>query len=101
MRFGWIVGWLLVLAALAAVGYETFGWLSGSGYRLRALGELWFELDPASLNIAQAAIQRHVWPWLWDGVALKLLLVPAWAFFGAPGILLAWGCRRRRRRRAG
>jgi hypothetical protein len=31
--------------------------------------------------------------WLWDGVILNLLLLPAWAVLSVPGILLVLGFR--------
>ncbi len=41
------------------------------------LGQLWFDLDPASLNLAQAIIERYVTPVLWDPVMVSALLAPA------------------------
>ena len=53
--------------------------LAGTGQPLSlAAGELWSQLDGASLNLAQAVIQRHVWAPLWDGLLVPLLRLPAW-----------------------
>ena len=101
MIVGRIIGWLLILLAIAVAGHEAVMWLDGGTYRTLALGKLWFTIDAASLNITQAAVQRYLWAWLWDGVAVNLLLIPAWAFFGVPGLLLAWFYRGRRGRRRG
>jgi hypothetical protein len=59
---------LFILAAVAAL------W-AGAG---TPLGEVLYRLDPALLNTAQAGIQRHVSPGLWDNAALPLLEQPAW-----------------------
>ena len=93
-----IIGWLFVLAALVALAYEAMQALSAGGWRVIALGELWFELHAPSLNAAQAGIQRYVAPWLWEPGITTILLWPGWAVFGAPGLLLVWLCRKRDRR---
>jgi hypothetical protein len=59
---------LFLLAAAAAV-------LGGAA---TPLGAVLFRLDPALLNTAQAGIQRHLSPGLWDNAALPLLEQPAW-----------------------
>ncbi|MBD0276183.1 MAG: hypothetical protein ICV73_30195 [Acetobacteraceae bacterium] len=87
---------LLLLAAGAALGFAV-GWGA-------PLGEALFRYDPALLNTAQAGIQRHLSPALWDEAALPLLERPSWALPVALGalLLLLYGlllARRRRRRR--
>lgn len=79
-----------VLLALAAGLGAWAGWGT-------PLGALLFRLNPALLNTAQAGIQRHVAPWLWDGVALPVLEQPVWlvpALLG--GLLLLPALLRRR-----
>ncbi len=92
-------GWILVLAALGAIAYEVMVALSAGSWRMIALGEMWFKLHTASLNISQAAIQRYVAPWLWEPVITTILLWPGWAVFGVPGVLASVFCRKRRRHR--
>ena len=94
-----IIAWFLVLVALAAVGYDLFRWYDTGSYSMAALGVVWFEIDAASLNGAQAAIQRYVSPWLWEAVITEYLRWPAWTAFALPGLALVLVCRRRRRRR--
>ena len=80
----------LVLLALAVLAIVQFGWAG-------PLGEVLFRLDPALLNTAQAGIQRHLSPALWDDLALPLLEQPAWlvpASLG--GLLLLLAALRRR-----
>ena len=90
MAIGRIIGWVLVVLAVAAAGHEGFGWLQSGSYRMFALGELWAAIDRASLSLFQAAIQRHVSPWLWEAVILRILLAPAWLVLIVPGAALAY-----------
>ena len=94
-----IVGWILVLAALAALAYEVMVAINGDGWRMIALGEMWFKLHPHSLNTTQAGIQRYLAPWLWEPGITTILLWPGWAVFGLPGIAAVTLCRKRRRHR--
>lgn len=94
-----ILGWLLMALAVAALGWEALAAWQGDGWRIVPLGELWFKLDAQSLNASQAAVQRHVAPWLWEPVITTVLLWPGWAVFGVPGLLLLWVGRRRSGRR--
>ena len=79
-------------------------WLSGADVRAPA-GQLWFQVDSASLNSTQAFIQRYIHAGLWDSVIVPLLNRPAWeavaivvlclALVG--GLLSSLGNNRRRR----
>lgn len=97
MIVGRAIGWLLLAAACGAAGFEIFAAIQAGAWRPVAAGELWFKLDAASLNAAQAGVQRHVAPWLWDPVITWILLAPAWAVFAVPGGLLLWLCQKRER----
>ena len=96
---GRIFGWLLIAASLAAAGRELVSWLETGAYRTVAAGELWYDLDPASLNLVQAVVQRYLLSELWDPVIATALLAPAWALLSIPGLALAVLFRRGRRRR--
>ncbi|MBI1775835.1 MAG: hypothetical protein HYR63_10855 [Proteobacteria bacterium] len=97
-----LLGWLLVIFALAllAVGAWDWGWTGE--FRFLATGELWYRLDRGSLNLVQAITQRYLSPWLWDPVVTNyVLLQPAALVLGLPGailLLLTRGRRERRRR---
>ena len=97
MKTGRYIGWALLALALILIGHEALNALEGEGYRLIALGELWFRIDQAmgtgSLNVSQAFVQRYVWAWLWEAVIQNILTAPAWLVFGLPGLILAWACR--------
>ncbi len=84
---------VLLLGVGLALGF-LFGWDAPAGEAL-------FRYDPALLNTAQAGIQRHVSPVLWDGAVLPLLERPSWVVPVALGflLLLAQGLLLFRRRR--
>lgn len=89
--------WSLLVAMVALTIDGTQSLASGEGqWIVTPLGEHWYKLNAASLSLAQAAVERHVVPWLWDPVVLSILQVPTWVFFGALGLLLYWMGQRRR-----
>ena len=96
MIVGRVLGWILVLAALAVAGWDAFAWYETDAFRLHALGEVWYRLAPGSLNLVQAIVQRYLHPDLWDPVAVTVLLWPG-VVLGVPGLALLYLFRRRRR----
>src|SRR5262245_47558760 len=59
------VGWLLIIAALAVLLNEAWGWYRNGQWATISAGKLWFDLHRDSLLLAQPAIERHVARWLW------------------------------------
>lgn len=100
MLIGRVIGYLLILAALTVVVAEIIDVVTLGDWTIISAGEVWYRLDRSSLNGAQAGIQRHVAPWLWDPVIATLLRGPAWAFLGLPGLALVLLCRGLRERRS-
>ncbi|WP_158047434.1 hypothetical protein [Skermanella pratensis] len=95
-----VIGGVLLLAGLAALGWDLWQWsgmaAAGGGLHLSAAGELWYRLHPGSLNLMQAVVQRYLAPELWDPGLLTVLLWPAALVLAAPGlVLLALGSIRR------
>ena len=93
------LGWGLVALALLALGAELLASLEAGDYVALTAGEVWYAIDPASLNLVQAVVQRYLHPALWDPVATAILLRPAWLVLGLPGAALAYIFRTRRPRR--
>jgi hypothetical protein len=84
-----LIGVWLMLLALVALVYDGTRILANNGeLAFTSLGEHWYMLHSASLNTAQAAIERHVAPFLWDPVTTTVLLLPAWVVIGGLGVLL-------------
>jgi hypothetical protein len=99
MLVGRTIGWILLLAALIVIVRDLIAWYYVGQLHPVVVGELWFELSPTSLQLAQPAIQRHVAAWLWEPVIVTFLTWPAEVVLAVPGIALAWFCRPRDRRR--
>ena len=95
--FARIFGWLLVLAALGCLAFDLSRLADGEAFTLSPLGQVWFTLDPGSLNLLQAVVERYISPRLWGppGIA-NLLLLPAVAVFLVPGLILVLLSHRRR-----
>lgn len=84
-----VLGWLFLLAGLAAFGRDLLRSLDAdAAFRLSAAGELWYALDPGSLNLSQAVIQRYLWAPLWDPGLITVLLWPAAFVLAGLGLFL-------------
>ena len=92
------LGWILLLLALVVLAMDMFPSMHQGGARFAATGELWAAIHRDSLLLAEPAIDRHVWPGLWQAVIVPVLLLPAAAVLGVPAILLLLLGRRPRRR---
>ncbi len=89
-----IIGLILILLGAAALYFDAAA--AEDGFRLRALGEVWFEVHPNSLQLIQPAIERHISPVLWDPVMLTLLTWPLAPMLAIPGLLLFFLRRRKK-----
>jgi hypothetical protein len=102
MIIGRILGWILILGAIAVTVSDLLAWRLTGTFTFSAAGEVWFRISPTTLELAQPAIQRHLAAWLWDPVVWVLRL-PALAVLAVPGIVLVLLClptdRKRRRLR--
>jgi len=98
MVLGRILGWLLLLAALAVLVRDLLAWGDTHVFAPIALGDLWSELQRNGLEAARGAVERAA-PWLWN-----LVLGPILAFWAALtlaiiGCTLLWLGRANGRRR--
>jgi hypothetical protein len=94
-----ILGVLLILLAFAALVGDGAGTLASPGdMAATSLREHWAQLNPTSLEKAQAFVQGLGVPGLWDSLLARILALPAWASLGAMGMLVYWLGRRRRNR---
>ncbi|MCT4655467.1 MAG: hypothetical protein N4A65_06635 [Cohaesibacter sp.] len=87
--------WTCALALLALV-LDGVRSIAADAVIIKSLGETWFQLDNASLNLAQAVIQRNLHPLIWDPAMQWLLTLPAWLIAGLVGLLLIFLGRKRR-----
>lgn len=72
------IGLIFCIAGAAVLVRDTVAWVHSKIWMPVAVGQLWYELDRSSLNLAQAVIQRYVSPFLWDRILVLFLL--CWAF---------------------
>ena len=96
---GRIIGVVFAALALLAAGGELVGSLEAGAWQPLALGLLWYRIDPGSLNLLQAAVERHVSPALWDPVLVTILQAPTWLVLGLIAALLLYLFRRRQPKR--
>jgi hypothetical protein len=92
------LGWILCISALICLGADFLHFWDLDQWKAQELGLVWYNLSPGSLNFSQAIIQRYLLASLWDPVIVTLLLQPAWAVLGAPGVILLYLARRSRLR---
>ncbi|KAB2851364.1 MAG: hypothetical protein F9K44_01815 [Hyphomicrobiaceae bacterium] len=93
-----LLGSWFVLAATLALVYDVSRALSAkAGFVSTSLGEHWFKLHVASLNLLQAMTERYVSPKLWDPVLVTILHRPTWLVLGVIGVVLFYLGRQRRR----
>ena len=85
---GRLIGWILFLAGLAVLARDAFVWIETKHWAPIALGQLWYDLSPSSLNLVQAVVQRYIHPFLWDPIIVTVLLWWAFAVLMVLGLLI-------------
>ena len=85
---GRLIGWIVFLAGLAALARDGFVWIETKQWAPIALGQLWYNLSPSSLNLVQAVVQRYIHPFLWDPIIVTVLLWWAFAVLMVLGLLI-------------
>ena len=96
---GRLIGWIIFLAGLSVLVRDGLVWVDTKHWAPIALGQLWFDLSPSSLNLVQAVVQRYIHPFLWDPIIVTVLLWWAFAVLMMLGLLiLALSGRRARTR---
>lgn len=70
------------------LSWEQFSWEQLALVQLTSLGELWYRLHPASLNLFETVVARYLWEDLWYDWLLIGLTWPAAAVVGFTGLLI-------------
>ena len=83
-----IGGWSILAGVVALVADVTRAYESGGKLAFSSLGKDWYAISPATLNMLQAGIERHVHPALWDPVMLNVLKAPAFGVLAGLGVVL-------------
>ena len=82
------VGWVLVILCAGMLCFDLVRTVVAGDLLITDLGTLWFEIHPTSLQQAEPAVARYLWPFLWHPIITTLLLLPAFAVIGVAGVLL-------------
>ena len=77
MILGRLLGWILFFAGVSVLAHDVMLWRESGRWAPILLGQLWYDANPPSLNLAQVIVQRYLWPPLWDGAIVRVLL--CWA----------------------
>jgi hypothetical protein len=91
-----LAGLLLLVAVVFAVYDATRAQMSG-GVSFISMSETWSAAAPGSMKSARESVERRTHPIVWSGGVAQVLQLPAWAFFGLLGLMLAYAGRRRRK----
>ena len=94
-----VIGWLLIAAALLALGWDLFFWFHDGHFAPTPAGRLWYMVSPRSFNFAEHTISGLISKSFWNSAIMAVLKQPMLFVAGIPGLLLALVARRRRRRR--
>jgi hypothetical protein len=86
------LGFLILAGGFMALIYDGTKSIGGGALVFSPLGLFWNNVHTTSLQLLQAAVERHIEPrlgqWLWDPVILTVLTAPAWLVFGIIGAIL-------------
>ena len=72
-----LLGRIFLMIAFAVVALGVLVWLVGHDVT-KSAGELWYVLEPGSLNLSQVIVQRYLHPVIWEVLAVPLLVRPFW-----------------------
>lgn len=95
MRLLRVLGWLLLLGAVAALMPDILRSIRAGTIETQPIGAMWYALSPDSLIDTQAAVQAYIHPAAWRLGVFPLLTMPAWLPSGFLGVVLLLATRRR------
>ncbi len=90
MRFGLIIGGLLLVAAFIAAAAESVVVTDNRSLGIVPAYDLIYILYPSELIRFRIFLQKSLDPFLWDPVMVSFLRMPAWLIIGVPGAVLLW-----------
>ena len=82
------IGTMFFFIGVVALVLDLFNSVVVGNFSPKLLGQQIYELFPAQLGIAQAAIQRYVAAWIWDPVIQWLLNLPTFVNFMVLGVII-------------
>jgi len=82
------IGYFFGATALGVLALDLYRFVDTATYKASTIGATWAIVDIASLNLAQAVVQRYVSAWLWDpAIQTVLLTSPMWLVLAIIGVL--------------
>jgi len=95
-----LIGYLLLLAGLVALGAELLLSLEAGTWVPVSLGQRWADFFGFNSILAiQNGLSRYVHEFLWNGILQRVFEAPAWLPLIILALLFILPARRRRRRR--
>ncbi|MEM6934437.1 MAG: hypothetical protein AAF526_12740 [Pseudomonadota bacterium] len=86
------IAYVAVIGAIFTGFWDLYQTAKTNVVQLTPLGQIWNELSPGTLNLTQAAIQRHLHPAVWEHGLFYFLLLPSFlALFILAGVVLFIG----------
>ena len=82
------IGLILLCLATGIVARDLLQWYQTADFMLTDLGSFWYWCHPSSLQLLEPAVTRYLSPFLWDPIAVSVLLYPATSVFGLLGLVL-------------
>jgi hypothetical protein len=82
------LGVLVLAAAFVLLVYDGAKSIADSRLYIYKLGQLWTDINAASLQSLQTTVETHLPAQAWNPVALTVLEQPGWLVLGVIGILL-------------
>ena len=88
MLFLRILGLLFLATGFVSLVVDGVASIASASLVMTPLGQAWFNVHPASLNLVQAVIERYTFPFLWDPLFVSVLFLPGWIVFAVIGAAL-------------
>ena len=88
-------GFLFLAAGFVSFVVDGIKTIASASLVMTSLGQAWFDVHAASLNLVQALIERYTFPFLWDPVFVSVLFLPGWVVFTLLGAGIFYLGRRR------
>jgi len=82
------LGLISLATAFILIIYDGTKSIAGNTVFITKLGDVWNNIHSTSLQLLQAAIERHVDPLLWQFVVQPVLEQPSWLVLAILGIVL-------------
>ena len=92
-------GLFLICLALGIGVKDLFQWYQTTDFVLTDFGSVWYWCHPSSLQLLEPAVTRYLSPFLWDPIAVSVLLYPVTSVFGLVGLVLVLLTRKKTRLR--